>query len=217
MTGKCKYTKNEEFFSKPNIENNYWAGLLAADGCISLKRNCIQLAITEKDRILVDNLCSAILYTGVIYNSAARFFEYNNGKMSEIKPQVRLFLHSATYKKDLQTWWNIGPKKSLTHQPPNITDFNQKLAFISGYFDGDGSLCFDHHNKAWNIKIIGTREFLNWIKEQIQPLIYSKVGVYKNGKVAYLRVSTTKGTQQFLDLINNVYASPLQRKHIIPA
>lgn len=62
---------------------------------------------------------------------------------------------------------NIGivPKKSLILKPPLIQD-QYSLAFIAGYFDGDGSIYKTAQNE-YGIAFEGTMEMLLWINDKI--------------------------------------------------
>ena len=45
-----RYTKNEDFFSVPNLTNSYWAGFIAADGHLTSKGATLQINIQARDR-----------------------------------------------------------------------------------------------------------------------------------------------------------------------
>jgi len=42
-----KYTVNHNYFSEVTLENSYWAGFIAADGCIT--KNYVKIMIAQKD------------------------------------------------------------------------------------------------------------------------------------------------------------------------
>ena len=67
---------------------------------------------------------------------------------------------------DLLINFNITPRKSLTLKPPlKIKDDYLKMCYIKGVIDGDGSVC---NNR---IVIYGTKELLEWIKENFDNWI----------------------------------------------
>ena len=43
------YNKNHDFFTVPNKLNSYWAGFIAADGCVTGK-HILAIKLSEKDK-----------------------------------------------------------------------------------------------------------------------------------------------------------------------
>lgn len=164
---KCRFLGenpdyNEDFFSKPNVINSYWAGLIAADGCVvDAKRGQRRLtfALKESDRQHVDSLCSAIGAGSVYENSQ------HDKRTNKTYHRVEYKIPSDKICDDLAENFNIHPRKSLIHEPPKIED-DLALAFIAGYIDGDGSYTYRHKRPI--IKIVGTVEFLSWISRHYE-------------------------------------------------
>jgi hypothetical protein len=160
-----KYTINDSYFSSINLQNSYWAGFIAADGCIT--KNYIKIMISIKDIKLLRQFKKDIEYTGPIY-------------ISKKLKRCSLEFRSSNIIKDLKTQWNIVEKKSLILKPPKVklTKANF-LAYVKGYIDGDGSIYLEKNKKYLRISIIGTFELLNWIKEKIN-IRCSNIQKYKN-------------------------------------
>ena len=76
---------------------------------------------------------------------------------------------------DLWRNYAIGPRKSLTFTAPRHLDFENALAFIIGYIDGDG--CIRHRQGEGNwrnyvaLKILGTQDLLNWIADVFRTIM----------------------------------------------
>ena len=72
----------------------------------------------------------------------------------------KIVLNSKKMAQDLVKL-GITPRKSLTLKPP-IIDKQYYLAYILGYFDGDGSI-YKNSNGEFGITMVGTKETLSWI------------------------------------------------------
>ena len=42
------YATNKYYFSIPNMENSYWAGFLAADGCLWKRGDAVEIGLQER-------------------------------------------------------------------------------------------------------------------------------------------------------------------------
>lgn len=172
---KHKYHTDNECFSNPNLANSYWAGVIAADGCISERDHAVILVCKSTDISLLEELkkftkCEVpILRQERISNGNHQWYD-------------RLVIYSQDIVDDLSKNWNITPRKTLTLEAPPVTN-NNALAYIIGYIDGDGCIRY-HLDKRYNekylsIEIAGTFNVLNWISEIIEPIIGQKSTVKK--------------------------------------
>lgn len=160
-----KYTINHNYFKVTNIENSYWAGFIAADGCVT--NNYIRIMLSIKDLKILKQLKKDLQYTGPIY-------------VSKKRKRCSLEFRSSSIIKDLKTKWNIVERKSLILKPPQTKlKKSNFLAYVKGYIDGDGSIYTEKNTKYLRISIIGTFELLNWIKEKIN-IKCSNIKKYKN-------------------------------------
>ena len=158
---KRRYNVNDDFFETPNEINCYYAGFIAADGCISKRTGkfvetyTLSFGLSIKDKDFLEHFKEIISYEGKI-----KEFE-NNGRM-----YVRLDIQSNKICDDLCKNFNITERKTHTLCPPNLFDKNLIDAFICGYIDGDGSVYFSKNKnkqKRVGIAIIGTDKMLTWI------------------------------------------------------
>lgn len=148
-----KNSYNYSFFSQISDLSCYWAGFLAADGCILPKKNTVSIRLHEKDK---DHLFKIQKDT----NHKGKIFDLQK------ESQCLLHFHSAErWIEDLMLIYNITPRKSNTLVPPNIKAFSHVVSFICGYIDGDGCLSNKGIISGYSIQIFGTQKMLYWIKK----------------------------------------------------
>ena len=155
-----KYLINDNYFSIPNLENSYWAGFIAADGCIKGKKSTeLSIALHRKDEVLLNQFQKDIGYTGPLHYS-----NYKN------EPRyVTLNIVSENFTRFLKTNFNITSRKTFTLQPPENLTQEQSLAFIKGLIDGDGSIQSLKDGRV-TISIVGNYKILHWIKNIFDAL-----------------------------------------------
>lgn len=171
----CKHSANQQFFAEPNILNCYWAGFIAADGCVSEHQNCstktLSISIIESDGYLLERFLVDTEFTGEVAIQRRKNREFK-GRYLNTKPSASVHVSCAqNWFPDLEKHFNIVPRKSLTLKPPNNLNRECSLAYIKGFIDGDGCV---HIKKDgyMNIVFYGTLECLTWIKsicDEIAP------------------------------------------------
>ena len=166
-TPKCRFAHrnpdfNENFFAEPNLENSYWAGFIAADGCVSTpagKSLRLSFSLQASDKSHLINFQSSV-GAGKIYDDVDR-------------NSCAFYLHSNKICKDLGHRFGIFPRKTFTLEPPDLHGDNA-LAYIAGMIDGDGS--YTYSGTRPRLSLVGTKELLIWISEtlgldsRIQPV-----------------------------------------------
>lgn len=171
------YTCDNNFFSIPNILNSYYAGFIAADGCIYDKQRgqpIIQLTCNDKEIIYA--LHKDIKYTGIIELKS----DLNPNHNTTYCIRVR----SSKLANDLEKNWNITCNKSLTLQPPNITDLDLQLAYIKGYMDGDGGIY--RYPSLTLFFCSGSYKMISWIKDILKSS--NKISSRKNGNLFSIKI-----------------------------
>lgn len=151
---------DHDYFSTPNLENSYWAGFIAADGCIldgsghSRKVLMINLKSTDKNHLL--NL------KGAIGAGAVNDYNHFDKRPSHNKTYygAKYQLYSDKICNDLGSVFSVHPRKTSKEQPPDLGG-DLAYAFIAGYIDGDGS--YYNHGASPAISIAGSNELLEWI------------------------------------------------------
>lgn len=164
-----KYSFNQNFFSIPNIENCYWAGFIAADGCIrynkkTQKSGSLRIVLHGKDNIIIETFHKTIKYTGPI-----RYFSIDK------RPRVDIQLYNMNnWGPDLKNNFNIIPNKTFLLIPPNLKDLKLQLAYIIGYIDGDGAISIiqpkRYKSKHLLLQIAGTKLMMKWISNILYKL-----------------------------------------------
>lgn len=216
-----KYNYNENYFAKKSLQACYWAGFIAADGCINDKNHGqkrLQINLSSKDKLHLFNFKNDINYTGPIYHKISKTgFIANNKKITVPKKYSILHITSNQLCNDLANIFNVGPRKSLTHEPPIGLTFEQELAFIIGYIDGDGCIYKANTDIKHPLKIgiVGTNQFLEFILNRLQLLLTknckAKIKKDNNSKIHKLEL-TNKFAFDVLNYLNNIPVNKLNRK-----
>jgi hypothetical protein len=179
------------FKSIDTKEKAYWLGFIFADGCITLDKRKkdskrFKLEINKKDEILLDNFASAIGFN-LKYKS---YREESN--------TVRIRLGNKRFISNLIDN-GISFRKSNIIKFPKLDNRKLYLAFLLGYFDGDGT---EGTSKITS----GSKKFLKQIKSHfnIKSTIHQKFG-YGKAYDLYL------GAKLFNEMLYN-YDKSLSRK-----
>lgn len=171
---KRVYKVDDDFFEKPNLLNCYYAGFLAADGCISRSEKTCSIGLARKDRDWVANFKNDIKFEGPIKDYVSKGF-----------PNSSIVINSPKIVEDLKKNFNIVPVKSLILKHPNITDKKLIDAFICGYIDGDGCITFCSNGKKQKsiaISVLGTLDMVTWIKHRICEILGKEIGSISHKK-----------------------------------
>jgi hypothetical protein len=210
---KTQHFYDYEFFKLPELNNSYWAGFIAADGCVENNKQ-VSIKLSKKDKSHLILFQQHINHTGELY-----YGERTSNFGSE-----RVYGYSVLYLSNAQKWiydlrnnFNIGPRKSLTYtHPVGLTD-EQSLAFIKGYIDGDG-----HVRASGNrirIGAVGTFNTLTWIQAHFDQLVpaqssnglVAKPRKIKNCRAYYYEIGY-KRAENIITVLQNLPTPELSRK-----
>lgn len=153
---------DHNFFSKNTPKVFYWAGFIAADGCVMKKNEdrykvlVITLSIKDKDHLL--KFKRAIKYKGSIYE--------NDKPESGTAPYCSIQIRSDKIFNDLKRF-GVVPQKSLIFKlPSNMKNHKLINHFLRGYADGDGSwgIRTRRGRKDLRLTLLGTKQFLEMFK-----------------------------------------------------
>ncbi|MEW6125631.1 MAG: LAGLIDADG family homing endonuclease [Acidobacteriota bacterium] len=183
MKNRAIYNKDSSYFKLPNPENSYWAGFIAADGCLYAKKNQLLLYTAQKHRDHLRRFASAVQYDGPIVE-----MKKNKSAFQSYSSLAGLQICGVSeWLRDLELNFNVTPKKSHTLQPPTLADNDCILAFVVGYLDGDGCInLFDKDRKQPYVSITftsGSEDILAWIRdffdENYPTARTDKAGIYR--------------------------------------
>jgi hypothetical protein len=150
--GVRKYSLDENFFSTVDPVRAYWAGFLAADGCVY--KNRVVIGLHPQDEDMLEKLkVAAKLQNPIAKRRNSSGHEY-----------VYLEVSCAQWVQDLLKRYKITPHKSQTLEPPDLPTEELRWAYVRGYFDGDGHAPGDGH--AVQVTC-GSKVFLTWVVREV--------------------------------------------------
>jgi hypothetical protein len=200
--GNYKHSHNKDYFALQSLQSAYWAGFIAADGCVS-DRNAIAIKIKETDIETLERFIEDTDFSGKVLNSGT-------------EDRKRVVLTSHEWAESLSTIYNIGPRKSLTLTPPSTLSQQNKLAYIIGYIDGDGTIGYIGKNKYFRLGMVGTYDFLTWVKSVFDEIITptKAKGINAIGSVFNLTVYGKRGFEVY-HMLKCVPVTKMPRKWTI--
>ncbi|MBN1217061.1 MAG: hypothetical protein JXA99_16690 [Candidatus Lokiarchaeota archaeon] len=143
---------NINYFKKINSKNKaYWLGILWAEVYLG-ERGELKLELSKNDEILIDRYCKAI-------GLNPKYKKYRT-KMTknELRTYVRITFKNSNVQSDLYTLGYVKSSKKRTRFP-NLDNRELDLAFLLGFFDGDGK-------EGTNQFHIGSKLILEEIKKR---------------------------------------------------
>lgn len=177
---------NNTIFESLNNESAYWLGFIYADSYIEEKTYSFSIELGAKD---IEHLKKLASFLG--YNKDIKYREDRNTYY--IRFSDKILIRSLMK-------YGLTQKKSLTCVFPDIsTEYINE--FISGYFDGDGSVYYVGKNNS-GLNILGTLSFLNSINSNIDNIC--KIRKVKNSDIYRLELFGNNKVNMFY---NNIYSS----------
>ena len=156
-----KYNINCDFFSDIKCEEQaYWLGFMFADGYVS-NDNHFGVSLNSKDINHLEKFKSSL-------NSEHPINIYvSNTKYGYIE-YARLYFRNSKMKDDLVRLGCVENKSLILKYPKCIKNSLSKH-FIRGYFDGDGTIGI--YKNTIRIRLVGTKEFLEGVRDEIKYAI----------------------------------------------
>lgn len=156
---------NHNYFDTLSNEKAYYLGFIAADGCVRPNRNEIKIGLSSIDREWLEEFRNKL-------ESEREIVDYITGNGFQVS---ELHFSSLKIKQELAKY-NIIPNKTyLGVTMKNIPD-EYKLAFIKGFFDGDGCFVFNKNTKQCSVKF--TAHGKNFLQE-INSFFNNKGCIYR--------------------------------------
>jgi intein-encoded DNA endonuclease-like protein len=156
---------NHNYFDTLTPENVYYLGFLAADGTVRPNRNEIKIGLSSIDRDFLiefkDNL-----------KSEREIKDYTTANGFQIS---ELLFSSQKIKEELAKYSIVPNKTELGVSLKNIPE-HFKLAFIKGFFDGDGCFTYNEYTKQCSVKFTSHTK---GILEEINKYFNNKGNYYQ--------------------------------------
>lgn len=202
---KYKYDVNHNFFSENSILSCYWAGFISADGWVmTANTSSLGIKLSERDYNHLMKFKEDIKTNSPIFIREGMSF----GKKTRT---CMMTIYSKQVIKDLMVNFNIIPKKTLINIPPNINEDINKLSFIIGLFDGDGTIYKDKNGDI-RITFLGTYEILEWVKHTLEVFMGDiKSNIHKKNKIYSFSISN-KLSLKLIEIIRVNDMFKLERK-----
>lgn len=190
---------NHYFFTTLDKVNTYYLGFFAADATIRKDRNEIKIGLSSIDKDFLSELKEQL-------NTEKEIKTYitNNGFEC-----CELSFSSAQIKQDLAKYY-IVPNKTYLGLKLDVIPEDLKLAFIKGFFDGDGSFTYDKNTKQCKVSFTShTKEILEDIKNYFK---HGNIYQDKRNKVYSLEFSTIP-SMLIMDNFYKIDTPCLKRKY----
>ncbi len=154
---KNNQIRSDVFKNIDTDEKAYWLGFLAADGNVYQTKISCNLQINDKAHLKKLNSFLGNAYEVKTYKDKKTNREY-----------CSLSYFSSEMANDLRRH-GVVDRKSLILEPPIfIKDQKLKLAWIRGYFDGDGGLSFSKTQRRAQFYFTSTYSVLKWINKVLE-------------------------------------------------
>jgi hypothetical protein len=205
-----------DYFSTPNVRNSYYAGFIAADGCIDKRGNSYRLRfeIQYRDKEILENFLSDIQSDAIVHKRSSNMKNRQDTAVLDLT-----ISHSVV--EDLYTHYSITPAKTLTLCPPKCLNTDYISAFIIGYIDGDGCIRKVNRNSKYtgylSLELAGTELMMQWIKGFCDSNFPATRGnrlakVYSSLKKNYRYIVNGKRAENIISTLNTINVPKLARK-----
>lgn len=197
---------NPTAFSEKTEACLYWAGFIAADGCITKETETLKICLHYDDTNHLEKFKEFVGSEHTISSNTDKYYRseigFKNKRITE----------------DLKTYFNITPVKSLTYQMPSL-EKEQVRHFLRGYFDGDGCICESFSNKASKTAtlyttVTGSNDFIGSLSALLQNLLSIEGSVQLKDKVSVIKYNTRKSIV-LLDFLYRDSSIYLDRKYAL--
>ena len=140
------YVFDQDYFNQPTIINSYIAGYWMADGCIYKdnrdNKYSFRINLSLRDKSFID-----LVQKEIKSNHKLRIYKKKSPGSDNIYDYVSFGLGGIDNWIDpLFKYFGMCSQKTKRFPAPNLTDIKHKLAYILGYFDGDGSVSVGKDN-----------------------------------------------------------------------
>lgn len=197
-TKSVVYKVNHDFFSKDNEESFYWAGFIAADGCIEKTKPRIVICLKDTDCKHLDK------FRNSVETDAPLVFTTRTDKRKGFKSgkyySCRIRITSKKMVNDLKRF-NITSCKSKTFEFPKHLLNNKYIKhFIRGLIDGDGGIYYN--KKHPYIFLCGTKDCVESVASYFNKHVENKITIRKNKNLYSFCIGHIKSIK---NILNDIY------------
>lgn len=191
-------------FNQYTKESCYWAGFLAADGCIDIN-GTISFELKEEDNSSIIDFKS--------FCKANHDISYNSRNHSS-----RIRFVSKEIKEALEYNFSISVNKTHNLEVPLLTELWQYAAYYRGFFDGDGCFSeFFNNRPTASYRVFLTNGSLSFLENTLILLrdnnIISGGSIQKKAANCWHIQLAIKDSNTFLNWIYSVEGPYLSRKY----
>lgn len=201
--------KNEEYFTKTNKQNSYWAGFIAADGYVSEDKNCLQIILSAKDKDHLEKLKNELNKDYEI-----KIKKSNSSWATDESYCCAFSFISKQTINDLKENWKLHQKKTHTLTFPKKLSVEEKKSYLCGYIDGDGCISVVKNSRGKiQLSINGNEDFLNGVAKFLKEegKINIKNNIYESRNI-FVFVVGGKVALSVLDFIYDENLPIMERK-----
>jgi len=191
--------KNEEYFTKINKQNSYWAGFIGADGYISEDKNCLQISLSAKDKDHLEKLKNELNKDYEI-----KVKKNDSSWAAEESCYCAFSFISKQTIDALKENWRLHQNKTYTLTFPHNLSVEEKKSYLCGYIDGDGCINIKKNSRGkLQLSINGNEEFLNGVAKFLKEEgnIGIKNNIYESRNIFCFVV----GGKTALSVLNFIY------------
>jgi len=199
----CRIVR-DYFHTIDSDEKAYWLGFIAADGTVDdrPRRYSLTIDLQPRDLHWLQRLRDTIAPGSTITQHGERSFSFTIGSKELVTDIVRL---------------GIKPRKSYNLTWPAVPE-QFAIAFLLGYFDGDGSFTPRAGRGGYQWLLLGTLDFLYIARDYIQRYVGVKlkepVRAHKHTSPHLYRISANGPRAPIIDRILNASGLGMPRKHL---
>lgn len=174
--------KNSYVFKEFSKSSCYWAGFIAADGCV-MDNGTLKIMLHYDDTAHLEKFKS---FVGSSHKISSNTDKYYRSELS---------FRNTSIIEGLRNNFNVVPRKSLVYKLPSSIPEVYLKDFLRGYFDGDGCICESFSNvnsktATLYTTITGSDIFIEKVTTLLLNLLGITGHIQKKEKVSVVKYNT---------------------------
>lgn len=179
----------------------YVMGLIAADGMVNATDNMIRIELKSTDKELLDKI-------NLILENERPVKTYLRTDKEKPLETSMIYFYSKKMKDDLAKF-HIIPKKTYDEKfdYPDLLDKKYYMAYIRGFFDGDGSILTAGGHYSWQLDT-SSKKLADWFISYFDSLGLTLNHNYNQKKIVLLHRCITSRKDYLPIIYNLLYNNP---------